>query len=70
MSALVGAVDLDKLFIGADNPVFLHDLYTLRQDWELARMTEKERAEVVFHFQCSLFDDLDIALEDIFYRTF
>ena len=48
----------------------LHDLYTLRQDWELARMTEKERAEVVFHFQCSLFDDLDIALEDIFYRTF
>lgn len=48
----------------------LHDLYTLRQDWELERMTEEERAEVVFQFQCSLFDDLTLSLEDIFYRTF
>lgn len=48
----------------------LHDLYTLHEDWELAQMTEQERAEVVVQFQCSLFDDLDIPLEDIFYRTF
>ena len=33
-------------------------------------MTEKERAEVVTRFKCSLYDGLDIHLEDIFYRTF
>ena len=48
----------------------LHDVYTLHADWELAQMSEAERAEVVTHFQCSLYDDLDISLEDIFYRTF
>ena len=48
----------------------LHDIYSLHPDWELARMSEEERAALVTHFQCSLFDDLDISLEDIFYRTF
>ncbi len=47
-----------------------HDIYSLRPDWELEKMTEEERAAVVTHFKCSLFDDLDISLEDIFYRTF
>ncbi|MCI9456912.1 MAG: Uma2 family endonuclease [Oscillospiraceae bacterium] len=51
------------------NEFALYDIYTLRPDWELAKMTEKERSEVVTHFKCSLFDDLDISLEDIFYRT-
>lgn len=48
----------------------LHDVYVLHPDWELAQMTQEERATVVTHFKCSLFDDLDISLEDIFYRTF
>lgn len=48
----------------------LHDIYALRPDWELAKMSEEERANLVTHFNCSLFDDLDISLEDIFYRTF
>ena len=48
----------------------LHDIYTLHPDWMLARMTEDERAAVVTHFKCILFEDLDISLEDIFYRTF
>ena len=33
-------------------------------------LSGEERAAVVTHFKCSLFDDLDISLEDIFYRTF
>jgi len=54
-----------------DGAEFLfHDVYTLRPEWELANMSEEERAAVVTHFKCSLFDDLDISLEDIFYRTF
>jgi len=48
----------------------LYDFYALHADWELAQMSEEERASVVTHFKCSLFDDLDIFLEDIFYRTF
>ena len=48
----------------------LHDIYVLRPDWELAKMSEEERAALETHFKCSLFDDLDISLEDIFYRTF
>lgn len=48
----------------------LHDLYALHEDWELAQMTEEERAALPTHFKCSLFDDLDISIEDIFYRTF
>lgn len=48
----------------------LHDIYAMHAGWELAQMSEEERAAVVTHFQCSLFDDLDISLDDIFYRTF
>lgn len=48
----------------------LHDLYALHEDWELAQMTEEELAALPKSFQCSLFHDLDILIEDIFYRTF
>ena len=48
----------------------LHDLYALHEDWELAQMTEEERAAVPTKFQCSLFQDLYILIADIFYRTF
>ncbi len=48
----------------------LHDIFALHPDWQLAQMSEEERAAVATHFQCSLFDDFDISLEDIFYRTF
>lgn len=48
----------------------LHDIYALYPDWQLAQMSEEERTAVETHFKCSLFDDLDISIEDIFYRTF
>lgn len=48
----------------------LHDVYALYPDWQLSQMSEEERAAVDTHFKCSLFDDLNISLEDIFYRTF
>lgn len=50
--------------------LILSDIYALHQDWELAQMNDEERAAVVTRFKCSLFDDLDISLEDIFYRIF
>lgn len=48
----------------------LDNVYVLYPDWELARMTPEKRAAVETHFKCSLFDDLEISLADIFYRTF
>ena len=48
----------------------LHEIYALRPDWELEKMSEEERAAVETHFKCSLFDDLEISPEDIFCRTF
>lgn len=44
----------------------LHEVYALRPDWELERMSEDERAELVTQFQCGLYDDLDISLDDVF----
>ena len=47
----------------------LHDTYALLPDWTLRRMEQEERASVVMEFQCSLYDDLIIRLEDVFYRV-
>lgn len=47
----------------------LHEIYTLYPGWMLEKMSGEERAAIKTSFQCSLYDDLDIALEDIFYRT-
>lgn len=44
----------------------LFDLYHVYPDWMLEKMTEAERAEVVTTFKCSLYDDFEIVLENIF----
>ena len=44
----------------------LCEVYTVYPDWMLAKMSEEERAAVETHFKCSLFDDFDISLDDIF----
>lgn len=68
---LVNPVDKSiEVYLLEDTELVLHDIYAMRPDWELAEMTEEERAAVVTHFKCSLFDDLNIPVEDIFYRTF
>ena len=48
----------------------LHDVYTLYSESEFSTMTEQERAAIVTKFKCSPFNDLEISLEDIFYRSF
>lgn len=68
---LVGPEDKSIEVYHLDGEVFLlHDIYTLHADWQLAQMSEEERSALVTHFKCSLFDDLDISIDDIFYRTF
>lgn len=43
-----------------------HVAYSVHPDWMLEGMKPEERAAVVTHFKCSLYDDLDISLDDIF----
>ncbi len=52
------------LLEGAD--FVLHDVYSIYPDALLGKMTEAERAAVPAKFKCSLYDDFEIALEDIF----
>jgi len=47
----------------------LSDIYVLLPEEDLERMTEEQRAAVVTTFKCSLFDDLEISLDEIFYRV-
>ena len=53
-----------------DGQFVLNAVYALCPDWMLKGMTEDERSRVQSRFKCSLYDDLEIDLEDVFYRTF
>ena len=44
----------------------LEVVYISYPDYALAALSEKERTEVVKHFRCSLYGDLDISLDEIF----
>lgn len=44
----------------------LHESYMLYPKGELSVLTEEERAAVPTSFKCSLFDDLDIVIADVF----
>jgi len=46
----------------------LEKVYTLYPDRRLAKMPEAARAAT--YFRCGVFDDLEISLKDVFYRTF
>ena len=47
----------------------LHEVYAIYPDYMLDKMTEEERAALPASFRCSLFEDLDLVLEDIFDRV-
>lgn len=44
----------------------LSSVYSDYPDYVLAKMSEKERAAVATHFKCSLYDDFDISIGEIF----
>lgn len=45
----------------------LNETYAIFPDYLLEKMKPEERAAVMTEFKCSLYDDLTIRLEDIFY---
>lgn len=54
-------------YILTDGRYELRDIYYQYPDWMLKNMKEAERSAVVREFKCSLFDDLLIPVDDIFY---
>ena len=53
-------------YLQEDGQFVLHAVYAIYPDYMLGLMSETEKAAIVTEFQCSLFDDLTIHLEDIF----
>lgn len=52
-----------------DGKFVLHEVYAVHPDWWLEKLKPEERAAIPTSFKCSLFDDLDIELEEVFYRV-
>lgn len=53
-------------YLPRDGRLELNSVYVSYTEEALERMTEAERSAVETHFKCSLYDDFDIPLEDIF----
>ena len=52
-----------------DGKLVQNEIYTDYPGYILETMTEAERAAIIKSFKCSLYDDLEIRIEDIFYRV-
>lgn len=47
----------------------LHEVYAVHPDWWLEKLKPEERAAIPASFKCSLFEDLEIELSEVFYRV-
>ena len=56
-----------EVYHNTGNAFLLQNVYTARSQWLLARLSESEQAAMITHFKCSLYNDLEISLDDIFY---
>ena len=57
------------IYLLKDGKYYLDNVYVSFLDCDLERMTEEELASIPKSFKCSLFDDLDILIEDVFERV-
>lgn len=53
-------------YLPQDGRLELNTVYVSYSEDALERMTQEERSALETHFKCSLYDDFDIALDDIF----
>jgi len=60
-----GDRSIEQYFL-EDGNLNLQEIYTYYPESELMEMDEEDRADIATHFKCSLFDDLDVYLSDIF----
>ena len=57
-----------EVYLQHDGTFELDDIYTDYPDWDLARMTDEERAEVKKQIKVSLYDDLYVNVADVFHK--
>lgn len=57
-----------EVYLPKGGDLALQEVYSIYPEGLLKKMTEEERAAVVTRFRCSLYDDFEIALDDIFHR--
>lgn len=55
-----------EIYLNENAELVFHKVYTVVPGWMLEKMKDEERAEVVTRFRCSLYDDLELSLDDIF----
>lgn len=55
-----------EVYLSREGDLAFDHVYSLYPDSVLEGMTEEERAALETHFKCSLYDDFDISLEEIF----
>ena len=55
-----------EVYLNHDGTFELDRSYAVYEDWEIARMTDEERAVLLAPIHVSLYDDLVIPVEDIF----
>lgn len=55
-----------EIYLNENAELIFHKVYTVVPGWMLEKMKDEERAEVVTRFRCSLYDDLELSLDDIF----
>ncbi len=58
-----------EVYILKDGKLEFENVYIVYPDYELEDMTPAQRAAIPMTFKCSLFDDLDIHIEDVFERV-
>ena len=56
-----------EVYLRKDGVFVLDEVYSVYPEALLGKMTEEERAAVPTKFKCSLYDDFEIALADVFY---
>ena len=57
-----------EVYLLHDGTFELDDIYTDYPDWDLARMTDEERAAVKTQIKVSLYDDLYVNVTDVFHK--
>jgi len=59
-----------EVYLLTDGKFVLDNAYYIYPDYLLEKMTDEEKAAVPSGFQCSLYDDFSISLEEVFSDTF
>ncbi len=55
-----------EVYRGVNNVFTIHDVYTIIPDWMLSNMPQSEQRAAEASFKCSLFEDLEISLNEVF----